>query len=127
MKLSKLKDLFENKMSLEDFKKEIEREIITYKNQSKEIGRSVSIYIIEDIENFVIKKEHILFLCDAYLNEILDRWQLNYISEAIAFCDYIIFDSEKTSLAIEFLTDPEFNRLISDEFILKVVSELQAI
>ena len=80
MKLSKLKDLFENKISLDDLKKEIKREVNTYKNQSKEIGRSVSISIIEDIENFVIKKEYILLLCDAYLNKILDRWQLNYIS-----------------------------------------------
>ena len=125
MKLSELENLFTEKLSLEDFKKGIEKETFLYKNQSREKGRSVSIYIEEDIENFRIEKTNIIFLCDAYLNGIIDSSQLNYIAEAISFCDNVVFADEKTSLSIELLSDPEIDRLINDNYILNIKSQLQ--
>lgn len=124
MKLTELSDLFNKKIGIEQFKLRIYSEVTKYKKGVKKKGGSGSIYLEEDINDFEIKKEDLIFLCSLFLEKKIDQWELNYIAEAIVFASYEkLFGSEMQN-ALDSLTDPEYEMLVNDNFVKKIMEDL---
>ena len=124
MKQSLLKELFENKVDLTSFKHTIDEEVRVYKQKLEEKGRSTIIHVVEDIANFDIKNEDLILLANFYLSGSLNTWELNYIGEAISLSENIYYANDAVQNAVEALSDPEFYKLISPNFITKIVGDL---
>jgi hypothetical protein len=124
MLISRIKELFNLDLSLEDFKKEIEREVSEYKKSLDKKGSSSAIFVNADIKSLLIKKEDIKLLCDAFLSDKLDKWELNYICEAILLSENIILEKKKVKDALLALTDSEYFKLINREFVKDVSEEV---
>lgn len=124
MKQSLLKELFEDKVDLASFKHNIYEEVRAYKQKLEENGRSTIINVVEDIVKFNIRNEDLILLADFYLSGSLNSWELNYIAEAISLSENIYYANNAVENAVEALSDSEFYKLISPNFITKIVGDL---
>lgn len=126
MLLSKIDSLFHQSLVVEDFKKEIAREIADYKKELAREATSIKIVVNEDIENLSITKEDVKILCDAFLNQEFDKWELNYLAEGLLLSEKISFDKEEVKDALSALADPEYFSLINPEYVQGIMKELYA-
>jgi hypothetical protein len=124
MKLSELNNLLALNISISDFTKNINSEISDYKRNINKKGTSSPVLLQEDMDRLLITKSHVKFLCNAYLNNKMDEWELSYLAEAMLLSEKIDFDDEKTSEALYTLTDSEYFKLINGKYIEKVIKEL---
>ncbi|MDP4259912.1 MAG: hypothetical protein Q8937_16920 [Bacteroidota bacterium] len=94
MLLSKINDLFNEKVALHDFKKEVESEVSAYRKGLDKKGASVPILLSEDMRSIVIRRQDVRLLYDAYLKNKLDEWDLNYLVEGLLLSEKINFDND---------------------------------
>lgn len=123
MLLSHINRFFNKNISLEQFKKEVELEIFEYKKGLEKKGSSTPIFLKEDIQSLLVKEEDVTFLCELFILGKLDKWQLNYIAEALLLSERIEFENNKIEDALLALSDPEYYNLINVEFVKDILNE----
>jgi hypothetical protein len=126
MVLSEISKLLNKEITLDGFKERIKKEISEYKRSLDKKGSSSPIFLNEDLQDLVIGEIDIKFLCEAYLQNKLDKWELNYIAEALLLSDKIIFKNGKVEEVLLALTDSEYFELISTEFVKSILEDLNS-
>jgi DNA integrity scanning protein DisA with diadenylate cyclase activity len=124
MFLSRINDLFKQKITLEDFQKEIENEIVVYRVELGKKGGSSSIQLNEDIKNLLVKEQDIKLLCNAFLSNRLNKWELNYIGEGLLLSEKIDFENDKVKEALLAIADPEYYKLVNAAYIKDILGEM---
>jgi hypothetical protein len=119
MKLSLLKDFFCNHISAKQLSENIKSEISEFEKALKIKGGSAPIYIIEDVQLPVGKKD-ILVLCQSYIDDTLTEIEVNYIVDALSLSENVSFESEDLFDVVVTMTDPEVNGPLTK----KVVSDI---
>jgi hypothetical protein len=124
MLVSAINGLLNQNISFEEFKKEIESEISEYKKNLNKKGGSSPILVNSDMDNVSIKKQDIQFLGEAFLDDNLNKWELNYLAEGILLSNNFIIESRKVKDALLSLTDAEYFMLINKQFVIEILEEL---
>lgn len=124
MSLSEIYQLLHKEITLNSFKKSIEKEISNYKVSLQKKGGSNPIFLHEDLQDLIISEVDIRFLCEAFLQNKFDEWELNYIAEALLLSDKVTFENDKVEEALLTLTDSEYFKLIDTEFIESILEDL---
>lgn len=124
MLLSKIKELFSYHTTLRDFKKNIESEIHQYEKNLAKKGSSSPILLTEDIQSINIRSQDVKFICEAFLNSQIDKWELNYLAEGIMLSERSHFENDAVKEAFDSLTDPEFFQLVSARYIKQILDDL---
>lgn len=124
MYLSKLIDYFEHRITSSDFKEYLKGEISEYKNGHIKTGSSTPIYLQEDTSDLNVTTKNIQDLCIAYLNNEFSEWELNYVCEALLLSNKIVVTDKKIENALMALTDSEYFRLISKNYVEGIIQEL---
>lgn len=125
MQLSKISQLFKQEISIRDFKEAIAGEISNYKNSLKKKGGSQPIILNEDLQHLEVSGPDIKIICKAYLEGIIDKWELNYIAEAILLSSTITFTDDRSESALYALSDPEFFELLTDNYVRQIIKDLE--
>src|SRR6478609_7444377 len=102
MKLSKIEMFLNEVIEVTEFKNIIKSEVIEYKKLLKKKGASVPISVIEDID-FNFSKSNFLFLCELYLNDKLEDYELSYVADALTLSSHIKFQNEELFDSLESL------------------------
>lgn len=123
MKISSLKEYFENKISVSSFEDLIHNELQDYVRGNLERGRSIPVTVIEDIE-LSVTNEYILKLCNDYKEGKLKELEVNYIADATLLSESIKFKNEKLFELVELLTDPAINGNLIEEVIEELINQL---
>jgi hypothetical protein len=124
MQLTKIYNFFKGKIVTEDFKKHIDTEVANYKQSLNKKGNSSPIYLNEDLDNFQINEDDIRILFISFLQNKLDKWELNYVAEALMLSEKISFNNGTTKDAILSLVDPEYFKLINTKFVQEILDKL---
>jgi hypothetical protein len=100
MKISIIAKLLNNEIDVFKFKEIINNEILEYSNLLKKKGSSISIFLIED-DNILIKSRDFNFLCNLFLEDKLDNYEILYIMDALSLSSNIQFENEKIRESVE--------------------------
>ncbi len=95
-------------MSTSLLKELIAEEVSDYQRLSAKKGGSAPITLIEDVDIFVGKNE-IKILCQAFIDDKLSEYDINYIMDALLLSSRVRFESEEFMYTIEILTDSQVN------------------
>lgn len=114
--------MFNGELAYENLKLLLSKEMGEYLSGGKERGKSQPVYLDEDIDLFVGKRD-LNVLCEAFLNGFLNEPEINYIADAILLSNRVVFESESVSDHIGFLTDPEINGSLSKEVVKKLIQQ----
>jgi len=125
MQLSKIGRLLKQELNVADFKEELGSEISSYKNSLSKKGSSQPIILNEDLQQLQVGGSDIQIICKAYLEGILNKWELNYIAEALLLSSKISFTDDKAEKALYSLSDPEFFELITDDYVRQIIKDLE--
>jgi hypothetical protein len=100
MKLSTIAKLLNNEINITKFKKNINPEILDYVNLLKKKGNSTPILLKEDTY-ITIDIEKFNFLCNLFLTDQLDNYEILYLMDALSLSSYILFENEKIRESVE--------------------------
>ncbi|MEO6151204.1 MAG: hypothetical protein ABIP28_13630 [Mucilaginibacter sp.] len=125
MKVSLLKDFFDQAITNSQLNEIITPEISNYKLLLSKKGSSVPIILQEDIQ-LLVRKKDIAVLCEAYLNEEITKYELMYIIDALQLSDNISFENEELLDNASILTDPEVNGLLTKDMVYEVLQSCKA-
>lgn len=123
MQLSEINKLFSQEISLNVFKKSIESEVSEYKQSLIKKGSSSPIILNEDIETLVLSESNVKFLCDAFLQSLIDKWEINYLVEGLLLTEKVSFENEKVKNAFFSFADPEYYELIDEEYVRDILED----
>ena len=124
MLLSRIQALLNHTLSVKDFKQEILDEIREYEQAHLKKESNIPIYLDDDISQLSLDEDNLKFLCDQYLSARLNKWEINYIVEAIFLSENIVFCSEEIEDAFFSLADPSYFDLIDDEYIKSILNSI---
>src|SRR5688572_15340251 len=116
VKLSYIKSVFIGKSSLKEGKENISAEIKEYISSSREKGKTMSVYLAEDIDLSVGENE-LRILGEAFLNDELTALEISYIADALLLSNRVIFENEDVADRMGYLTDAEINGPINKEVV----------
>lgn len=116
MKLSNIGSMLAGTSSFQDFKQSIFEEVKQYNSLSKIQGESMPVYLTEDVDLSIGKKE-LLVLCEGFLNNELSELEINYVADALLLSNKVLFENENISDCIGYLTDPEINGHLTENAI----------
>lgn len=125
MKTKDIYNLLKGKINPTDFLKKYNDEIAKYETLITQIGSSVPIYVEEDYA-FEFCKEHLINICDYYINNSLKEIEINYLVDCITLSDKIELDDSMLDILVTF-TDQEINGKLSKEYILNIITQLNDI
>ena len=108
MTLSNIREMLSGVLSFKDFKQSIIEEMKEYSSLSRINGKSMPVYLTEDVDLSIGKKE-LRVLCEAFLKDELSELEINYVADALLLSNRVLFESEDISDCIGYLTDPEIN------------------
>lgn len=100
MKLSTIASLLNNEINITEFKKSINPEILNYVNLLKKKGNSTPILLNEDTY-IIIDIEKFNFLCNLFLTDQLDNYEILYLMDALSLSSNIRFENEKIRESVE--------------------------
>ncbi|RWU09948.1 hypothetical protein [Pedobacter chitinilyticus] len=120
MKLSQLKSFLEQKLELENFRKNIDKEVADYKKQLPKKGASSEVFLEADTDLY-LTKPHLSELCNHYLNNGLSADELYYIVDALLLSENVAFENEKLLELTETMTDPYVNGPVTKLVVRKVL------
>ena len=125
MKQSDIRDLFEDKISLQLFKEKIRNEVSVYKTKSIEKKTSISVSVNEDIETLAIKRKDALYLINTFINQGLYEWELNYIKDVLTLSENIIYENEFVEDAVHLFSEWDFAGTDHTKYIAQLVNDLK--
>ena len=126
MKLSDLKDFFDNEISASEFNILIDPEVQEYRRRLSVKGRSAPVTVNEDID-LSISKDAVAQVCSAYLHGDLTESAVQYIADAVLlshFAERVSFAEEGLQDVIALLTDPEVNGPVTKDSVLGILIQL---
>ena len=124
MLLTEIKNVFNQRIPLDEFRKGVESEIVEYKKCLNKKDGSSPVYLNADMDYLLIKKEDVRFLCESFLNSNLDKWELNYLSEGLLLSDHVTFENPKVEDAFWAFTEVDFFKLVNQQYIRRVLEDL---
>ena len=108
MKLSLLKAFLKHDISANQISEEIKNVIGDYKKLLSKKGSTIPIKVTEDIE-FSINKQDVIVLCQAFLDQLLEEYEVNYLVDVLQLSENVNFESEELFDYVSILTDPKVN------------------
>lgn len=108
MKLSNIRSVLTGLVSFKDFRSNISEEMNEYNSSSHLKGKSMPVYLTDDIDLYIGKNE-LKVLCEAFLDDELSESEINYVADALLLSSRVSFESEDISDRIGYLTDAEIN------------------
>jgi hypothetical protein len=124
MKLSNIEAMFTGILSFKDFRESISEEIKDYSSSSRTSGKSMPVYLTEDVDLSIGKKE-LKLMCEAFLNKELSELEINYVADGLLLSNQVIFESEEVSDRFGYLTDPEINGHLTKDAISGILNGLE--
>jgi len=124
LRLSDLKNFFEEKISATDLSEIIQAEMNEYRRGSLENGRSMPVLLVDDIELFV-HEISLTKLIMGWYKEELSSLEINYIVDSLLLSQNVSFINEDMRNLIETLTDPAVNGPLTKEKMLEILSHLK--
>ena len=125
MKLSLLKDFFEDSIDSIQIIEFLKDEVSEYQEQIKKKGSSAPITVVTD-SKFVLGKAAVIKLCTAFKNADLSVQYIDYIVSGLQMCKQVEIVSHKIEVSLSLMCDPEVNgeltNQIADEIIFKLSS-----
>ena len=121
MKLTILKDFFNQNISVEELKKSISNEVGDYKQLLSKRGSSIPIVLNEDTELSISIKD-IAAICQSFLDDQLNEYEIYYIADALHLSDKVSYEDDRVSELLEELTDPEVNGHLTKSFAKGILS-----
>jgi len=116
MKLSDIKLMLNGILSFKDFKLNIFEEMTEYSSSSSIKGKSMPVYLTEDID-LAIGENDLKVLCEAFLKDELSEAEINYVADALLLSNRVFFEDEHVADRIGYLTDPEINGHLTKEVV----------
>jgi hypothetical protein len=124
MKLSLIKQLLKNEISVEKFKGLIKAELREYYLKTNKKGSSILVSSEDDCD-YYFGNNDLLQLCRLYLDGCLDETDLCFIADSITLSSSVTFESNELQEFLEEMTDPEINGEISKGRILEIMQIVQ--
>ena len=124
MTTSELYSLLCSKGSGQYFKNAIQQAMPAYRYAKLEKGRSAPVSITNEENRFNLTNEHILNLCDWYLNDLIDEIELEYGANLIEFSDDFEYN-EDLEKAIFMLGTPEINGDLTKDHVHEIRKSLK--
>lgn len=124
MRSSDLKNLFAGKIDVLSFKKLVGEEVIQYERLHAKKGSSIPIELIEN-EKLFFGKHEFLFLCESYIVEALNKFEISYITEAILLSTNVEFENGLIEEYLDLFSYLEDDERLSKEDILKMIDEIE--
>jgi cellobiose-specific phosphotransferase system component IIB len=121
MKLSQIKEFFNEIITPFALKGSISNEMENVKASSAKKGGSTSIFLVEDI-SLIVEKSNIAILCQAYINSDLSEFEICYIVDALLLSSKVKFESEGLMELAETLTDPSVNGKLTKERVIEILN-----
>jgi hypothetical protein len=121
MQLSRIEAFFHENISFGEFKNDIGEEVSRYKIALDKKGGSSSIFLDQDINVLYLQRRDVKYICDAFLRGQFDKWEINYLAEALMLSQKVEFLDDATKDALFDLADPEFFRLISVDYVEAII------
>ena len=112
MKLSFLKNYLEGNERVATLQTQIADPLKEYREKSRIVGASCPVILDSDLSEFIICREHVIKLCDAYLSGQLDEVEVDYLGsglQLVAAAHDFQFESDTVEEALSFLCDPQVN------------------
>ena len=100
-------------------KNQIKENVEFYRLNLQKSGATLPVTIDEDFE-FIFKREHLLKLCDAFLNKDLDAVELEYLVDCISLSEGVSFENEVINDYLYCLTDVQINGEITKEKVFRI-------
>ena len=116
MTLSDLRSVLAGLTSFKDFRVKLFDEMKEYKSASHISGKSMPVYLIDNID-LLIGKNELKALCEAFLNDELSESEINYVADALLLSNRVSFVDEDISDRIGYLTDPEINGHLTKDIV----------
>ena len=102
MKVSDLKNLFNQNIDISKFRESIQNETSHYKQQLMKVGSTAPIVVEEDA-SFCFTEKHLICLQGLLQSKSLSDIEVSYIADAITLADSINIETEELFDAIELL------------------------
>lgn len=109
MRFSDLRSFLFGKMPAQFLAKSIRREVDSYKQQLSKRGSCVPIALTDVEGTLQVSAAQVRLVLKAFMDGHLSKWDVYYLSDAIALSEHVMFTSEQAREAIEEMTDPEVN------------------
>ena len=123
MRLSDLKKLFKDELSVKEFRALIKTEVDAMLEhdrlikKQKKIGTTYPpITLLSNGDDFIeITEKEVVFLCKAYLEDLLTVSDLDYITDALTMAECVRIASEEVFEMIEAMNTPSVNGVFTKE------------
>lgn len=122
MNYSDVKKFLNSQITALEFEKLIREEVIEYKhNWLIHKDAPVTLNYIEN-EYMVVDRHHFKIICDAYLNDFINEFEMYYMADAILMSEHFVFEDEEIEDLFSQITDPEINGEINKEVIKQLLT-----
>ena len=124
MTTSELYGLLCSKGNGQHFKNAIQQAMPAYRYAKLEKGRSALVIITNEEKQFNLTNEHVINLCDWYLNDQIDEIELEYGANLIEFSDDFEYN-EDLEETIFMLGTPEINGDLTKDHVHVILKSLK--
>jgi hypothetical protein len=124
MRLSRINGMLERQIGIDDFRAEIAPEISEYRRLLEKKSTSCPIYPDEDLHELLISPAHVIQVGNAFIENRIDKWELNYIADAIMLSSKVIFEDDRTEEAVLSLADLDYFSLIDRDYVAEIIKGL---
>ncbi|HNU34426.1 MAG TPA: hypothetical protein PKN75_12640 [Bacteroidia bacterium] len=125
MNISDINKYFNAEIPARIFFNKYATEIIEHVKKLDKKGSSSYLFLIDDVgERTSVSNREISKLCNDYINNQINQYELSYLADVLLLSDKIVFKNEEISDYLSEMTDEEVNGAFTKSKAKHLISEL---